>query len=184
MADAVERGLAPLRQEMADMSRTVKTLLETFKNLRLSFEVLARRHEHVLKGVVFLRGDTAKGFHDIMASIAAGPGPSGDVTGGVWSTEDVVKVTMSETKRLLRIVLYERTAKAVRSANVCSDSQRNWAEILALASQVLRGTEDEADDWLQTFMKVPSRKEASAMKQTRRSKPVLRVKPHIMCVLK
>lgn len=53
-----------------------------------------------------------------------------------------------------------------------------------MASQVLGGTEDEAEDWLQTFMKVPSRKDASAMKQTRRSKPVLRVKPHIMYVLK
>lgn len=124
MTDAFERGIAPLREDVAKRSSAVKDLAQMVTNLHMIFELLARGHERVATRVLLLRVETAKGFQDMMANIKAGWTQA--VGRAVGSGDDVVQTFIAEITSLVRANLYERTARAVRTAEVCVDINRSW----------------------------------------------------------
>lgn len=106
LADAVERGHVPLRDDVATLTTSVKQLVEMVNNLRLGFEVFARGHKRVLTGVMLLRVDTANGFEESMTTLATGRSQVVERSGG-GSAEVVVLTAIAERKRLVRVNLYD-----------------------------------------------------------------------------
>lgn len=178
LADAVARGIAPLREELQRVNTTLGGLVEEVHHLRMGHETLARGHERVIMSLTLMRGDWSKTFESMGTSFED---LRTRVSGGIVTSEaDDVYTKINEIERRSRSALVEPTGGSTVTRDVCLSTTRSWVEYVSITASVLDVDAAAASNWLLGYADLPTRKGTSALKSVRRCTPILRIKSHTM----
>lgn len=178
LAEAVARGISPLREDLQRFNTALGELTQEVRHLRMGHETLARGHERVVMTMTVVRGDISKAFDDLTVSFESLSTKVGRGVGATEASDASSKVAV--IKQLARSRLTERTGSATTSKDVCISTSRSWEEYVGLAAGVLGVDKADASSWLLAYCDMPARKGASEVKSVRRCTPILRIKAHVM----
>ncbi|KAK1866042.1 hypothetical protein I4F81_008562 [Pyropia yezoensis] len=174
LAEAVARGVSPMREELQRVTTTLNELVREVHHLCMGHETLARGHERVVMSMTMMRGDCTKAFECITANLK-----DLRISMNVGSTNmDDVYTKISEIKRRTRAKLVERTGLATVRGNVCHSTTRSWLEYVRITSNVLGKDDSDASDWLLGYADLPTRKGSSAVKSMCHCTLIHRVNAH------